>query len=410
MDADTATLPRRYGRYQIEMELGRGAMGVVYKAHDPQIDRRVALKVLRRRRTSSERHRQRLLKEAHAIGRLSHPNIVTVFDVGQDHGTVFLAEEYVEGHTLHRQLTDGPLAPATVISLGIQLAQALAYAHNEGIVHRDIKSHNIICQPDGRVKLTDFGIARIEDAHVSEETRPGQIMGTPAFMAPELLSGATADARSDLFSLGVVLYEAATGERPFRGDSVPAIFAAIRETEPPPPHEVNTRMLPQLSEAIMTCLAKQPQDRHQSGDALVAVLRTCLTVLYTGHTGITAPPQHKPRHWLVVLALLSLGLIVGMASWAVMRHKGVLSAVSREIFSKEATVVETAVGIRSEPPGALVIINGQPKGRTPLTLHLIADDYRLRLEATGYYTYDAVLTVDGTRTQPVKVILKPLIF
>ena len=150
-----------------------------------------------------------------------------------------MAEEFVEGHSLHQYLKRGALDTAAVISLGLQLAQALAYAHGMGIVHRDIKSYNIICQPDGRVKLTDFGIARIEDATGSDATRPGQIVGTPAYMAPELLSGAVADARSDLFSLGVVLYVAATGQRPFQGDSMVAVFGAIRDQIPPSPHQVN---------------------------------------------------------------------------------------------------------------------------------------------------------------------------
>ncbi|MEJ2642512.1 MAG: serine/threonine protein kinase [Desulfosarcinaceae bacterium] len=405
MVAETTRLPRTYGRYQIQSELGRGAMGVVYKAHDPQIDRWVALKVLRRGRTSGERDRKRFLKEAHAIGRLSHPNIVTVFDVGQDHGTVFLAEEYVDGEPLNTSLKRGALAPAAVVSMGIQLALALAYAHAEGIVHRDIKSYNIICQPNGRFKLTDFGIARIEDARGAEATQPGQIVGTPAYMAPELINGAVADGRSDLFSLGVVLYEAATGRRPFRGDTLVAVFAAIREKQPPAPHQLNPHVPAHLSDIIMSCLAKQPTERLQSGQDLVDALRTCLPDTLTGSP--PPGPQTLPagrRRRLLALILAAAGLIVAISLWVFVKGWGDLPA------SSTAPVQRVRVEIKSEPEGALVFINGQRKGRTPLTLRLAKDQYQLHLEASGYYDHTATLTIEDDRSGPVEIKLNPLIF
>jgi serine/threonine protein kinase len=404
MVAETTPSPRTYGRYRIQAELGRGAMGVVYKAYDPQIERPVALKVLRRGRTASERSRQRLLKEARAIGRLSHPNIVTVFDAGQDHGTVFLAEEFVDGHSLHLHLKRGVLEPAAVVSMGLQLAQALAYAHGQGIVHRDIKSYNIICQPDGRIKLTDFGIARIESTNGEEVTRPGQIMGTPAYMAPELLSGALADARSDLFSLGVVLYEAATGRRPFQGASVAAVFGAIRNNAPPAPHQVNPRVPVQLSSVIMACLAKRPADRLQSGDDLVAALRRCLPQAVVGPPGSAARTgKGRRRRGLLALILSALTLIIGISLWALM--------VNREATTSQGTAAAPVeIEIRSNPPGASVYIDGALKGRTPLVLRLSEDEYRLRLEANGYYDFDSSLVVDRIRNTPLEIRLKPLIF
>jgi serine/threonine protein kinase len=412
MMADSKEFPSSFGRYRILSELGRGAMGVVYKAHDPQIDRLVALKVLRKGRTISERSRNRLLKEAQAIGRLSHPNIVTVFDAGQDHGTVFLAEEFVEGDSLHHYLQRSALEPAAVVSMGLQLAQALAYAHGHGIVHRDIKSYNIICQPDGRVKLTDFGIARIEDTEGADNTRPGQIMGTPAYMAPELLSGAVADARSDLFSLGVVMYEAATGRRPFQGDTLVAVFGAIRESAPPLPHQLNPHVPVQLSTAIMACLAKNPAQRLQDGDELVAALRKCLPETYTGFAGTATPVSTSApasanvrRRWLLPLCLVALVLALGIGYtlWALVGNQ-------ERVSSQGSARAILEIDIRSEPAGAMVFIDGALKGPTPLMLRLSEDTYRLRLEAEGYYHYESALAVDDAVPQSLLIKLKPLIF
>jgi serine/threonine protein kinase len=408
MKAESKTFPPSFGRYQILSELGRGAMGVVYKAHDPQIDRLVALKVLRKGRTISERARNRLLKEAQAIGRLSHPNIVTVFDAGQDHGTVFLAEEFVDGDSLHHYLQHSALEPAAVISMGLQLAQALAYAHAQGIVHRDIKSYNIICQPDGRVKLTDFGIARIEDTKGGDATRPGQIMGTPAYMAPELLSGAVADARSDLFSLGVVMYEAATGRRPFQGDTLVAVFGAIRESVPPLPHQLNPHLPVHLSTAIMACLAKDPAQRLQSGDELVEALRKCLPETYTGLAGSVTPaaaPPNVRRRWLLPLCLVALALVLGLGYtlWT-------LVGSQERATSQGSPRARLALEIKSVPAGARVFIDGVLKGPTPLLLSLPEDRFRLRLEAEGYYDYDSDLVVDDTIPKSLMIKLKPLIF
>jgi serine/threonine protein kinase len=401
MVAETASLPSTYGRYRIQSELGRGAMGVVYKAHDPQIDRWVALKVLRKGRTRGEEARTRFLKEAHAIGRLSHPNIVTIFDVGQDHEAIFLAEEFVDGQSLHLHLKKGVLTPTAVVSMGIQLAQALAYAHGEGIIHRDIKSYNIICQPDGRFKLTDFGIARIEDAEGGEVTHPGQVVGTPAYMAPELLGGAVADARSDLFSLGVVLYEAATGQRPFQGQSLAAVFGAIQEKEPPAPHLGNPQVPVNLSTIIMRCLEKQPTKRLQSGTDLVNALRTCLSTTYAVQG---APASGRRRPWLVPLMAALTALILALCLWVFIWGKGAGPATT------PASAARVEVEIRSEPVGAAVFIDGELKGRTPLTLRLAEDQYRLQLEAPGCFDHQSILTVDGQHPQPISIKLKALIF
>ena len=214
----------KYGRYEIVKELGRGTMGVVYQAHDPQIDRMVALKVLRPDRVVSQDFVLRFLREAKAIGRISHPNIVTVYDVGQDHGTIYIAMEYLEGRPLNEVIKGKTLPMDEAVGMCVQVADALGYAHRQGITHRDIKPSNIILAPDNRIKLTDFGIARIEDPDVAQQTQVGDILGTPVYMAPEQVMGQRADGRTDLYALGVIAYEMMAGQRPFGGGNIAAIF------------------------------------------------------------------------------------------------------------------------------------------------------------------------------------------
>jgi serine/threonine-protein kinase len=227
-------MEQQYGRYQIQKELGHGTMGVVYLAHDPHIDRPVALKVLRADKVVSEEFVHRFLKEARAIGRLTHPNIVVVYDVGRDHGTIYIAMEYLEGSPFDKVIRSGKPDHSTWGKVGAQLADTLAYAHDKGIIHRDIKPSNIIMTQTGHIKLTDFGIARIEDPEATLQTRVGDILGTPAYMSPEQVAGQPVDGRSDLYSVGVILYEWLLGQRPFGGRNMAAIFSAIANQPPPP--------------------------------------------------------------------------------------------------------------------------------------------------------------------------------
>lgn len=250
-----------YGRYQIIEELGRGATGVVYKAHDPQIDRLVALKVLRPDRVTSENFVRRFLKEARAIGRLSHPNIVTVYDVGRDHGTIYIAMEFLEGVPLNEFPGRNGLSLEKVIGIGIQVAETLDYAHNNGIIHRDIKPSNIIVTSGDQARITDFGIARIEDPSAHHQTQAGEILGTPLYMSPEQIMGRPVDGRSDLYSLGVIVYELIAGRRPFNGESLAAIFKAITQDDPAEPKKPDIPMPLPLSELIMKSLDKLPEHR-----------------------------------------------------------------------------------------------------------------------------------------------------
>ncbi len=255
----------RLGRFEISSVLGQGAMGVVYLANDPQIGRPVAIKTVRPgmdRDESALEIEERLRKEARLAGRLQHPNIVTIYDVGRDGDEYFIAMEYVDGRSLTRYLVapdDLPLGAK--IAIVRQTAEALAHAHERGVLHRDIKPGNILVARDGRVKVTDFGIGRFTNAATSDLTRTGQMIGSPAYMSPEQVRGEKLDGRSDLFSLGVVLYELLTSVRPFPGESITTLVYQILHTEPRDPLELKANLPIATREVMARLLAKQPDKR-----------------------------------------------------------------------------------------------------------------------------------------------------
>ena len=261
--------PKNLGRYQIEAEIGRGAMGVVYRARDPKIDRLVAIKTISlagQEPQAEQAYRERFVQEARAAGRLSHPGIVAIFDAGEDPEThePYLVMEYVAGDPLSRILSGGdhklPLADS--LQFANEIAEALDYAHSHGVIHRDIKPANILITEDGRAKIADFGVARLNQSLI---THSGQIFGSPAYMAPEQLSGGTADARSDLFSLGVLLYSMITGFRPFQGNSAETVCFKVMNIEPVPVTSFQHDVPPELDAIVARAIAKDPADRFQSG-------------------------------------------------------------------------------------------------------------------------------------------------
>jgi serine/threonine protein kinase len=266
--------PKKVGRYEILEELGRGAMGTVYRAKDPAMDRVVALKTIISVVLASERgsdFRERFYREARAAGALAHPGIVPVFDVGEHEGVPFLVMEFISGKTLADALKTGDrMSLDRVCEIGQRIAEALGYAHQRGVVHRDIKPANILLtskQVHGieRPKITDFGVAKLA---AGQTTMTGQVLGTPAFMPPEQITGAAVDGRADLFSLGVVLYWMATGEQPFPGESITAVSYKVVHTEPVPPRKLNPAIPFKLESIILKCLAKSPEDRYQTGEEL----------------------------------------------------------------------------------------------------------------------------------------------
>ena len=253
------------GRYRIVRFLGAGAMGEVYLADDPQIDRRLAIKTVRLvgRPQEIEDRKKRLLREARAAGRLLHPNVVTLFDAGEAEGMLYLAFEYVEGtdlaHRLDERCRDPRLSLREALRVVRQAADALDYAHGQGIVHRDIKPSNILLDRSGRVKVADFGIAKMA-GQSTELTMAGSVMGSPQYLSPEQIRGEDLDGRSDIFSLGVVLYEILSGKRPFEGDTITTLVYQILHKDPPPVSELRA-VPPRARGAAARMLAKSRDER-----------------------------------------------------------------------------------------------------------------------------------------------------
>jgi serine/threonine-protein kinase len=265
--------PRMLGRYQVLSLLGEGGMGCVYKALDPVIGRTVAIKTLTGALSEEElgEFKRRFLREARTAGRVSHPNVVTIYDVGEVDGTPFIAMEYVEGRTLRAVLdAGGPLAPERACRIATQVAAGLAAAHKLLIVHRDVKPANIMITPGAPVKLMDFGIAKLPDG---TKTQTGLILGSPIYVAPEQVIGRSVDGRSDVFSLGVVLYEMLTGSAPFGGLAVGALLYSVLNEAHPPPSAYNTRVPAVFERILARALAKHPDDRYQDAEEFARDLR-----------------------------------------------------------------------------------------------------------------------------------------
>ncbi len=267
---------KQFGRYEVVAELGRGAMGVVYKARDPQIDRFVAVKTVSlwgQEPDEEKEFRLRFVHEAHAAGRLHHPGIVAIFDAGENPEThdPYIVLEYVAGEALNRIVArEKKLPPDRALQLALEIAEALDYAHAQGVIHRDIKPGNILVTEDGRAKIADFGIAKLNLAHF---TVPGHLIGTPAYMAPEQLSGEGVDGRSDLFSLGVILYAMVTGHSPFQGDSATTVSFKVANREPIAASALDLSLPPELDEVIARAMAKDREQRYQRGAEFAQDLR-----------------------------------------------------------------------------------------------------------------------------------------
>ena len=276
----TATSVDTLGRYEIMSELGQGAMGTVYKARDPMLDRIVAIKTINLTLPKEElaEYEARFYQEAKAAGGLSHRNIVTIHDIGRSDRVAYMAMEFLEGQELRRMLqARAPIQIAQALDIGAQVAEGLQYAHDRQIIHRDIKPANIMVLNDGRVKITDFGIARMRTNEV--KTMTGMILGSPKYMSPEQVSGKRADTRSDIFSLGVVLYEMLTGTSPFVADNIHGVMYQTMNFNPPAPRTLNPELPDMLNFIIAKALAKNLDDRYQKSQDLCDDLRRALSAL-----------------------------------------------------------------------------------------------------------------------------------
>jgi serine/threonine-protein kinase len=270
---------KQLGRYRIVSELGRGAMGVVYKAHDPVLDRTVALKTIMLGDDVEEREefQSRFFQEAKAAGRLNHPALITIYDFGEEGSLAYMAMELLDGTELSKRMAQGALPVPEAISIAEQVAEGLAFAHDNGVIHRDIKPGNITLLPRGRVKIMDFGIARLKTSDL--KTQLGVRLGTPKYMSPEQSNGGTIDHRTDIFSLGIVLYEMLTGARLFQGDSLPQVLHNVATFVPPPPSRLKPEVSSLLDLVVMRALAKKPEERYGSAWEMVDDLHNCLQEL-----------------------------------------------------------------------------------------------------------------------------------
>jgi serine/threonine protein kinase len=344
------------------------------------------------------------LREAKAIGRISHASIVTVYDVGQDHGTIYIAMEFLEGRPLNEVIKGRTLPVSEAAEMCAQVAEALGYAHSRGIIHRDIKPSNIILTPDNRIKLTDFGIARIEDPEAAQQTQAGDILGTPVYMAPEQVMGQKADGRTDLYALGVIAYEMVTGKRPFGGGNIAAIFQSITHEPPEDPMKAGHFDNRELADIILKSLSKDPAGRFQTGQAMAAALNRCLDP--AAHpfpeTGDPIENPARAKRTGLILAVFGLCLVAGIVSYAVMRKPvNELSPASNAL----SPAASSTLAVTSTPDGAQVFVDSMFKGITPLDIPLIPGSYEVRLNLPDYYEWEAQIQIGEEDPAPLTVRL-----
>lgn len=402
---------KNIGRYEIQREIGRGAMGIVYLGRDPIIDRSVAIKCLRPNLIEErEEAKQRFQQEVLALGRLVHPNIVTIFDAGEDPETErkFIVMEYIEGISLAELLKqEERLSVDQVRSIGIQVCHALDFAHSKGVIHRDIKPGNILLSPDlSRAKVTDFGIARLDRGN---QTRTDRLLGTPQYMSPEQCNGGVLDGRSDLFAAGALLYELLTRQKPFPGENMTAIIHRVLTKHPPSPATINFDIPEPLSALIMKALEKSPERRFSSGREMAAALffemptnrpecKEGETIHLSSHEGprLKTASIREKRLFILVIIVIALG--------AILAQKTFRKTVNPESASS-ASAKQGKIALSTRPAGAEVMIDGKPKGRSPLVLALPAGAYELAVTKEGHHPLEATINVLPEQEIPVDLKL-----
>jgi beta-lactam-binding protein with PASTA domain len=367
------------GRYEIQRRLGSGGMADVYCAQDSQLGRQVALKVLHRRFARDTEFVERFRREASAAAGLQHPNVVGVFDRGEYDGTYYIAMEYLPGRTLKDVIREeAPLDQLRAIDYGIQILQAASFAHRRGVIHRDFKPHNVMVGADDRLKVTDFGIAR---AGASEMTETGSIMGTAQYLSPEQAQGQRVGAPSDLYSIGVIMFEMLTARVPFGGDSAVSIALKHVSEEPPPLRSLRPDVHPRLEQAVGRALLKDPAQRFASADEFIAALEQVRAAIASGDNGAGTstfvpvvadePPDPRGRRWpFVVLALLLLGLALGAGLWQLLKTEQVTvpkvvgkTATSATVELQDKGFEVRTHGVESDKnPG--IVVSQDPHAKT----------------------------------------------
>lgn len=411
LDATPPSAAKKVARYELLEKLGEGAYGAVHRARDPMIERIVALKLVAAEKgeeaaTAGKSSGASVFqREARAAGALHHPHIVTLYDAGEDGGWYYLAMELIEGGTFAKEIAAaGTVSVERAVEVGAAVAEALDLAHERGVVHRDIKPANLMITADGRVKVADFGIARIVGAGRSTMTA-NAIVGTPHYMSPEQIRGDEIDGRSDLYALGVVLYEAVSGKKPFAGDTLTELLSQILAAEPKSVRAANPAVPEALARVIAKTMAKDRNQRFARGRDLAAALRSALP---TSTASAPAPvptlvgtPSRAPIAILAVGALLAAG---GAAWFFTRADPAVESGVPAETTSS-APAASGIVEFLSEPAGADVVIDGAIIGRTPYRKEIPAGRYEIELRKDGYYPEAATIRVTADTRTPVELRL-----
>jgi serine/threonine protein kinase len=394
---------RQLGGYLLEEEIGRGGMAWVWRARHLVLGRPAALKILAPVLASDEKFVERFLREARAAAQLEHPNIVPVYETGETDGYHYIAMKLLEGRTLREGIERGPAPPEEVSLILTQVADALDYAHSRGFVHRDVKPGNIMIDDNFRVTLTDFGIARAADD--MSITATGLLVGTPAYLAPEQAQGLPATPGSDIYALGVLVYELLTGKTPFADRTPHAVILAHMQEPPQPVHERIQGIAPGISAVVDKALAKRPEERYASAGEFARAFSAALgspsasirddrsdvspaTIVREAHTR-----EHRRKRLLAALT----GVVLLAAC-----------IVATAVIMTDDDPAGVALEINSSPAGATVWVNGVQRGLSPVSIDgLNAGEYDLRLELASYDPHEETLTVSGTEDSVLNVPLQP---
>jgi eukaryotic-like serine/threonine-protein kinase len=380
------TAARKIGPYEILGQIGAGGMGVVYRARDPRLGREVAIKILPTSFSADPDRLQRFAQEARAAAALNHPNILAIYDIGDSDGAPYVVSELLEGETLRERLRTGPLSNRKAIDYALQIARGLSAAHDKGIVHRDLKPENLFITNDGRVKILDFGLAKLirpEEGAVSGEaptvqvaTDAGVVMGTVGYMSPEQVRGKTADHRSDLFALGAILYEMLSGKRAFHGETPADTMSAILKEDPPELSATGRNVLPGLERIVDHCLEKSPTQRFQSAGDVAFNLET---LTETSATSKGLRPVKAPRRgqWLVTV-IAALSFLIGCAAAYFFGLRGGVSTPSfHRLTFRRGTIMQA----RFAPDGQAIVYGAALEGK-PVTL------FTTRFDSTDSRPFD----------------------
>ena len=365
----------RLGPYEILAPLGAGGMGEVYRARDPRLGRDVAIKVLPASFSQDADRLRRFEQEARAAGLLNHPNVTIVYDIGSVDGSPYVVQELLEGETLRADVAGGRFSPRKAVDYALQIAQGLAAAHDKGIVHRDLKPENLFVTRDGRVKILDFGLAKLTQAEegsvpqtnlptATAGTEPGVIMGTLGYMSPEQIKGRPADARSDIFAFGAILYEMLSGKRAFTGDSAAETMSAILKEDPPDLSVTNQNVSPGLERIVRHCMEKNPERRFQSSRDLAFDLEALSG--RSGASAQTAPSRSDRRPgWVVPVALLALMAAIAATSFLAGTRIEKGRRPSRVSFVQKSFEPRPIFVARFAPDGQTMVYSAAPEGNVP---------------------------------------------